>query len=87
MLDSTQLIKLADADYNMLKEKGKEGEKVLHYNGFLDGFAHGWNVARRDIEERLVAMQNSLDGSNNISNWELLDQIIKDLSKFRKRRK
>ncbi len=40
-IDSTKLIELAKANYKMLKEKGKEGEEVLHYNGFLDGFARG----------------------------------------------
>lgn len=40
-IDSTKLIELAKADYKMLKDKGKEGEEVLHYNGFLDGFARG----------------------------------------------
>lgn len=55
-IDSTKLIELADADYNMLKEKGKEGEKVLHYNGFLDGFARGlyegsnpWHKASEEL--------------------------------------
>lgn len=57
-IDSTKLIELADADYNMLKEKGKEGEKVLHYNGFLDGFARGlyegsnpWHKASEELPE------------------------------------
>lgn len=55
-IDSTKLIELADADYAMLKEKGKEGEKVLHYNGFLDGFARGlhegsnpWHKASEEL--------------------------------------
>lgn len=51
-IDSTKLIELANADYDMLKEKGKEGEKVLHYNGYLDGFATGCNIGKKDIIDK-----------------------------------
>lgn len=41
-MNSTELLAAADNDFRMLKEKGKEGEEVLHLNGFLDGSAYGF---------------------------------------------
>lgn len=47
-MDSTMLIEAAKADYEMLKGKGKDGEEVLHYLGFIDGFAFGYNTAKEE---------------------------------------
>lgn len=44
--NSTQLIAASEADFKMLKEKGKEGEWALHYHGYLDGYAQGVMDAR-----------------------------------------
>lgn len=48
MIDSTKLIEAAKANYEMQKEKGKDGEEVLHYLGFIDGFALGYNTAKEE---------------------------------------
>jgi len=50
--NSTQLIEATDRDYKMLKEKGKEGEEVLHYHGFLDGYANGYADAKESLPGR-----------------------------------
>ena len=47
-MNSTSLIEASKTDYEMLKGKGKYGEEVLHYLGFLDGFALGYKTAEED---------------------------------------
>lgn len=49
MVNSTQLIEMSQADYEMLKETGREGEKVMHYNGYLDGFGAGVREGKKSI--------------------------------------
>lgn len=74
-IDSTKLIELAKADYKMLKEKGKEGEKVLHYNGYLDGFAMGWNEGKKEeaeaMAEKLRAVLKGADVIEMLSEDEI----------------
>ena len=67
-IDSTKLIELANADYELLKEKGKEGEKVLHYNGYLDGFARGlsesqspWHKVSEGLPEEEAFLVRKID--------------------------
>lgn len=47
------MIEAAEADYRMLKEKGKEGESIPHYHGYLDGCGYGYIKGKeyqRDID-------------------------------------
>lgn len=79
-IDSTKLIELANADYDMLKEKGKEGEKVLHYNGFLDGFARGlseslnpWHKVSEELPEEKHYKERTLQG---IREWSESESVL-----------
>lgn len=78
MLNSTLLMQLVDADYEMLKEKGKEGEEVMHYNGFLDGFAQGFTLAK---EIYIAKSCKYLQGVNNL---HFLGMPTIDIEMFRK---
>lgn len=53
-MNSTELIKAVEADYQMLKDKGKQGEKVLHQHGYLDGYGQGCSDAANYTRKKLI---------------------------------
>lgn len=77
MIDSTQLLALCDADYKMLREKGKKGEAVMHYNGYLDGFGEGFNACKEHYKEKVrKVLEKEFINKNYIE--ELTNKICDD---------
>ena len=51
-IGTTELIKLSNSDYNMLKEKGKSGERGMHLNGYVNGSAQGYHTATKQVIDK-----------------------------------